>query len=358
MRKTIVLSVLSLFILSVFSSAGLGETRSALSVDTEASVEVDSDSSDESDNEESGTSTKVTAKSRTEAKRTESDRMEQRKESVLTIRDKQRTQFQTALQRCEKMPNPDDCKKNMEKRLALVDKLEEKNLANLERFQQKRAEVAERLEELKQKEHFKQFKENAKARVVTAKAMSDADTRFKKGVEKFDNAEFSRKESRELFESARERWKKECADDSAEKCKELNKKLTQHVKAYLAHTLELMTSHIEKIEARVTASEHLSEDEAAATLEKLATAKAEVAAIRAKVDALSETSTKDEVKVVTEEIKRLWSSLKDRLAIHADKVVNAIQEPLQRWLHNLTQSCLKQKKPMSHRKLCSKKHPH
>src|SRR3989344_3845996 len=204
MKKTIVLSVLSLFILSVFSSAGLGETRSALSVDAEASVEVDSDESDsDSGTSDEKSTTRVKIETRTE-KRTESERMEQRKENILTIRDRQRTNFQLALERCENMPNPDDCKANMEKRLALVAKLEEKDLANLERFQQKRVEVAERLEELKQKEHFKQFKANAKARLVAAKVMSDAEIRFKDSSKKFDDAETSRKERLDKFEDDRE----------------------------------------------------------------------------------------------------------------------------------------------------------
>src|SRR3989344_8175873 len=89
MKKTIVLSVLSLFILSVFSSAGLGETRSTLSVDAEASVEADSKNSD-SDTSADKSDTEVSTETRTETKRTESDRMEQRKESILTIRSRQR----------------------------------------------------------------------------------------------------------------------------------------------------------------------------------------------------------------------------------------------------------------------------
>ena len=322
MKKTIVLSVLSLFILSVFSSAGLGETRSTLSVDAEASVEADSKNSD-SDTSADKSDTEVSTETRTETKRTESDRMEQRKESILTIRSRQRAHFQTAIERCEDTPNPDECKANMEKRLSLVTTLEEKDLANLERFQQKRAEVTERLEELKQKEHFKQFKANAKARIVAAKVMGDAEVRFKDSAKKFDDAEKSRKERLGKFEDDREQWKKDCKNEETEKCKELNKQLTLHVKVYLTHMLEVITSHIEKIEARVTASEHLSEEEAADMLEKLAATKTEVTAVKAKVDVLSETSTKDEIKAVTQEVKRLWSSLKDRLAIHADKVVNA-----------------------------------
>ena len=326
MKKTIVLSVLTLLVMSIFSSAVLAETRIAASarLSTEDNESNDNDTATDDDNESASDGAEIKTKTEVRADKQEriENRMEEKKENKLAICDRQRAHFQTAIERCDNTPRPEACKANMQKRLALVDRLQEKDLDILERLQEKRTEVAERLEKLKGQEHFKQFKANAKARVIAAKVMSDTDARFKDSTKKSDDAEKSRKESHADFENAREQWKKDCANPDTAACKELNAKLTLDVKAYLTHSLEIMASHIEKIEARATASEHLSEEQTKEILDKLAAAKAEVAAVKVKVDALSEASTKDEVKAVTAEVQKLWSSLKHRLTIHAETVVN------------------------------------
>lgn len=329
MKKTIVISVLSLFILSVFSSAALAETRITANARlSDADNESDDSNDNGTDNNSSGQTSRTEIKPATRVRadnkgeRTES-RIVDRNEKIVTIRDRQRANFQAAIERCDSTPRPEECKANMQKRLALVDKLQEKDLDNLKRFQEKRAEVAEHLKQLKAGEHFKQFKNDAKARVITAKAMSDTEARFKGSMKKADDAEKSRKDDRTDFEESREQWKKECANTKTDECKALDGKLALHVKAYLTHSLEMMIAHIEKIEERVTASEHLSETEAKEMLDKLSAAKAEVTSVKSKVDVLSETSTKDDVKAATEDVRKLWSSLKQSLTIHAEKVVNA-----------------------------------
>ena len=333
MRKTLVLSVLSLFIVSIFSSAVfaesiLAEARIGAEVEADSSSNTDSDTTDSDTTVSASAETNARAETRKERmeerKTNEEERMETRKGNIIEIRSRQRAHFETARERCAATPDPEKCMANMQKRLALVDKLEEKDLANLERFQEKRAEVAGRLEKLKQEMHFKQFKANTKARIVASKMMGDAEKRFKDSEKESNDAEKSRKDSRKSFDDSRDQWKKECASDTeSDACKELNEKLTLDVKAYLTHTLEVIAAHIAKIEARVTASEHLSDEQVAEINEKLTAAKAEVVAVQAKVDALTEASTKDEVKAVTEEVRKLWGSLKHRLVIHAEKVINA-----------------------------------
>jgi len=232
--------------------------------------------------------------------------------------------LEEASKRCDDKEDAEACKVRLNKRLTLVNSLDEKAALRLEKFTERREEVSAHIAELRANAAFKKFRADAKARVVAAGELKSAEDRFVKAHDKVEDARLKQKENLDGLTEKQKQWKEDCAEnEESESCKELHAEMVLEVKAYFSHVLDAQAALIEKITERVKGSETLSEQEVTDMLSKLGDLTAQITEVRAEVDALSETSTRDDVKAVRDNVKELTKAIKLGVEFHSGHVVNA-----------------------------------
>ncbi len=246
-------------------------------------------------------------------------------ENKVEIRVKQREHFEAMIEKCKEVRDVEDCEEDLRERLAMVDKLEEKDLERLEKIREKREEVASKLEELKKKEHFMKFKmEGSKARIVVKEKMERAEKKFDEARDGFEDSKKKQKNERDAFVDARKKWKADCKSNAdSDACKKVDGELKNHAINYLKHTMDSIAHELEKVRQRIEGSDTLTEAEAADMLARLEAKTAQAAALKLKIEGLTEESTTEEVRAVTDDVKKLWAELKHDLKEHAGRVVNS-----------------------------------
>jgi len=328
------LSRLSVFLVLGLFLVGLVPVGFAEEGSTDATT--DSDNTDKSDdNNEDSTAeadadvsarvkaVRVKADARVDAKADASRAVARLEEVRANFKDKQTELLNDALLRCEKTDDAEDCTERLQKRIDAVGRLEAKQLEQLEKFKERRAEVSERFEAMKEKIHFKKFKADSKARLVAARELSEADGRFKQAQRKFDDAQRKQKETLSELSEEQTQWKEECADTETDGCKKLHVSMVVHAQAYFTHVLDVQSAHVDKLIEKVKSSETLTEQEATDMLAKLDALNVDIEAARVRVAGLSETSTRDDVKAVRDVVKEITQKVNHGIKLHAGRVVNA-----------------------------------
>ncbi len=238
------------------------------------------------------------------------------------IREHQKSVLMRAVEICrEKAEDPARCEEMFAKRIALVEKLGEKDLERLKRISEKQKEHEKELDELESDEDFKKFREG-KAREVARQKLENAHAKFKESEERFVNVLKEHKEAREKASKLKDVLK-ECEASESEECKEKLREHKDEAKSFLLNAADAIIAQLEKIKARVQASEDLSEDEVNELLSRLDAQISEVREARATIENLTPESSREDIKEAAKKIRVAWGKIKNDVKKDVENLVNS-----------------------------------
>lgn len=192
-----------------------------------------------------------------------------------------------------------------------------------ERFKelvQKKLAKLEEFKNLKKAPAFRKFQvESFKARKIAQAELQSAKTLYKGAKERFEWAKTKYKEVKDDIKRLREELKGLKGNEYKSKEKQIKRSAGN----FLEKISEIVTNHLQKLEAKVKGSETLTEEEATALLEKINDAKAKVEEIKLKIDELNEESTKEEIKALAKELKEAWKGVKVTVKESVGKLMNS-----------------------------------
>jgi hypothetical protein len=213
------------------------------------------------------------------------------------------------------------CVEKFNKRLDRVDKLNDHARERLQKIEERRLEKDEKFEEDRKKPAFVKFKKDHKfkARVVTKIKVDKARENFLKAKERFEAAKEKYKGAKEKFKERKEKVS-DCGDDEGEECEEAREGIKADAKEHLIHVADMILEHLEKVKERVSGNEDLSEEESAEILADLEEKVGKIQEARAAVEAAE---SKEEIQEAAKVLKRAWTKIKNKIKVHAKRVVNS-----------------------------------
>lgn len=116
---------------------------------------------------------------------------------------------------------------------------------------------------------------------------------------------------------------KNCKGSDSQECIEKRAQIRSQAKPYLVNAADLVIKELERVKAKVEASEDLSEDEIAEIVADLDEKIQEVEDAKAVIESLDDDSTNQEINEAAKTIRNAWQKAKIALKKHAGKLVNA-----------------------------------
>ena len=295
MKKVLAILVLALMVFSavpVLADYGdkdvLTKTDSVDVKDAADTDGVDSDVEVKTEDEKTGEKTRTSIKSRM---------MDISAKDFGAIRDHQLAQLRIALEKCGENS---ECKINLEKRIALVNKLSDKDAERLKRHIEAREKVDEKIEELKEHKDLSKFKEERKfkARTLAESKKADAKARFEEAKRHFEEVKASIKDAKEDLMDA----------SDEEKAKKANN--------YLGHVLDAIEKHLNKVLAKVEENEYLTEAQVSELTSAINERLEKVSGLRS---GLESATTRDEIKALAKDVRELLKDVKDHTKVASGK---------------------------------------
>jgi hypothetical protein len=165
------------------------------------------------------------------------------------------------------------------------------------------------------------IREKAKERLTVAKAnIANAKEQFELAKQQYATAREQYADAKQSIEDNRERLK-ECKEEATGDCKLVVKKVKKDVKNFLLGAADRILAALEKVQSRVETSSMTDEKK----VEILADLEERVAAVeiaKESINALTETSTKDEIKEAAAELRDAWKGAKAELKTGVGKLAN------------------------------------
>jgi len=166
-----------------------------------------------------------------------------------------------------------------------------------------------------------QARENAKERIELAKTnIAKAREQFELAKQQYATAREQYTEAKQSIEENRERLR-ECKEEATEDCKLVVKEVKKDVKDFLLGAAGRILAALEKVQSKITESS-MTDDK---KLEILADIEERIAAVEAakeSINALTETSTKAEIKEMTAELKDAWKGARAELKTGVGRLAN------------------------------------
>ncbi len=139
-------------------------------------------------------------------------------------------------------------------------------------------------------------------------------------------------EIREKYQGAKERFDKikEEAKEAREKLKEAqaNKDdaaIIQRAKEYLLKTADTLTSHLEKVKAKVQESENIPDDRETQIVAEIDAKISEIATIKTEIEAAT---TKEQLRESAKKLNDIWAKLRHAVKLYTERVISARVEGL------------------------------
>ena len=295
MKKVLAILVLALMVFSavpVLADYGdkdvLTKTDSVDVKDAADTDGVDSDVEVKTEDEKTGEKTRTSIKSRM---------MDISAKDFGAIRDHQLAQLRIALEKCGENS---ECKISLEKRIALVNKLSDKDAERLKRHIEAREKIDEKIEELKKHKDLSKFKEERKfkARTLAESKKADAKARFEEAKRHFEEVKASIKDAKEDLMDA----------SDEEKAKKANN--------YLGHVLDAIEKHLNKVLAKVEENEYLTEAQVSELTSAINERLEKVSGLRS---GLESATTRDEIKALAKDVRELLKDVKDHTKVASGK---------------------------------------
>lgn len=211
-----------------------------------------------------------------------------------------------------------------EEKLKRVAELEEKNLEKVSDLEEKELHKLASLNRARLKElaNHDEARLKAELKAIHVVRVKNADDLGRKNL---TQAELTK--LRERHDKAKEEFKhaKDELNEERKALKEAHEKRDEkasleHAKNYLLRVAEALTNHLEKLKAKVQENKNIADDEEAKIVAEIDAKIAEVAEIKAEVEAAA---TKEHVKEASKKLREMWSKLKHIIDLHAKRVVAA-----------------------------------
>lgn len=329
MRKLNTILVLLVFVLSLIPAAFAEEGSANVAADVETGTDKVSDSSD-------GATEGMRDKARAAKDAAIKDRAMARdaQGKFENIREHQRNMLMRAIELCsgenipltaeQKMANArtERCVDMFTKRLALVAKLTEKDLERLTRITDKQKEHEKDLDDLEADEDFHKFGKEGKARDIAEQKMANARAKFNEAEDKFVKVLSEHKEAREKAAKLKDVLK-ECETSDTEECKQKLRDHKDEAKRFLLNAADAIIAQLEKIKARVQASEDLSDEEVNELLGRLDAQISEVRDARATIENLTPESSRTDIKEAAKKIRVAWGKIKHDVEKDAEHLIDS-----------------------------------
>ncbi len=240
-----------------------------------------------------------------------------------SIREHQKRMLMHAVEICrEKAEDSARCEEMFNKRIALVERLGEKDLERLKRITERQDQHEKELDELESDEDFKKFHREGKAREIAKQRMENAHAKFKEAEERFLKVVAEHKEAREKAAKLKDVLK-ECEASETEECKQKLRDHKDEAKSFLLNAADAIIAQLEKIKARVQASEDLSEEEVNELLSRLDAQISEVRDARATIENLTAESSREDIKEAAKSIRVAWGKIKHDVEKDVEHLVNS-----------------------------------
>lgn len=229
------------------------------------------------------------------------------------FRQYQRDRLMNAVDKCKELGKDSAlCQKKLETRTQLISKLQEKDIARVQKIAEHKATVINKVAELVKEKAFKNYDldKNFKAREVVKNKLEKAKAAFDKAKdlltkakEKFSTAKDKLKDVKEQ----RERCKEE------QNCAQVEANVRLHAKEMLIKTSEQVKNAFDKLLSRVQSAESLTDAEETKYTEQINAELAKITAFEPRISALNENSTKEEVNALFKELKDAVSASKEAI---------------------------------------------
>ena len=163
--------------------------------------------------------------------------------------------------------------------------------------------------------------EKARERLAIAKTnIAKVREQFEAAKQQYATAREQYTEAKQSIEENRERLR-ECKEEATEDCKLVVKEVKKDVKDFLLGAADRILAALEKVQSRVEASS-MTDDEKLEILADIEERIAAVDAAKESINALTETSTKAEIKEVTAELKDAWKGARAGLKTGVGRLAN------------------------------------
>lgn len=318
MRKLNTVLVLLVFVLSLIPSAFAERYSDSNAADVETGTDKVSDSSDDANEvmRDKARAVKDAAIKERAMARDAQGKFE-------NIREHQKNMLMHAVELCrEKAKDPARCEDMFNKRLALVAKLTEKDLERLTRITERQKEHEKDLDDLEADEDFHKFGKEGKARDIAEQKMENAHAKFNEAEDKFMKVLSEHKEAKEKAAKLKDVLK-ECETSDTEECKQKLKDHKDEAKRFLLNAADAIIAQLEKIKARVQASEDLSDEEVNELLSRLDAQISEVRDARATIENLTPESSRADIKEAAKKIRVAWGKIKQDVKRDVEHLIDS-----------------------------------
>jgi len=242
---------------------------------------------------------------------------------VQDIRAHQKARLMKAIEICRER-DLEGCEEKFQKRMELLDKLTDSDLAHLKRTETRRLHIAGKLDELRDREHFKKFNKakDFKARDIAKDKIAKARDRFKQAHDKAGKAKARHDELKKKIDERRAKLA-ECKDDDSEECVNLRTETRADAKEMLLKITERAEAALEKVLNKVAENEDLSDEEAERITNAVQENLDKLADIKARVNELGEDATREDYHALARELKALVKDSVKKAKRHGGHVISA-----------------------------------
>jgi len=365
MKKAITSVIMIMFVLSLLPFAAAEEISIRASNAASVSAETDDseDSADTSVTSSTDSNIEARKEAREEAKAKAQEEREAYKKRIESLRESQKAKIKALSEEKQaKFANlsGERLQKIAELDARLIERLSELNIKNVEKIAELKKERLEKLAELREdklerlseleKEKLEKISNldrsdieklsllsrarlgemanmdlagiNAGLKAISIIKVKNANELNKRNLTESELAQLRAK-----FDNAKEKFK-EAKDKLNEERKALNEArkeknendLIGHSKAYLVKFSDALTSHLEKLKAKVQENNNIDEETEAKIVAEIDAQIAGIAEIKAEAQAAT---TKEQVKAAAEKLRKKWNELKNFIDLNAKRVVAA-----------------------------------
>jgi hypothetical protein len=150
--------------------------------------------------------------------------------------------------------------------------------------------------------------------------LKQAKERFEAAKQQYATARAQYAEAKQSIEQNRDRLR-ECKEEATDECKLIVKGVKKDVKDFLLGAADRILASLEKVKSKVEESS-MNEETKTKILAKIDERIAAVTAAKEKIDALTETSTKAEIKEATAGLRGAWNDSKADIKLEAGRLAN------------------------------------
>lgn len=223
------------------------------------------------------------------------------------IKDYQKEKLQIALRMCqEDAEDSQTCQQQIQERLQLVENLGEEAIQQLQNIEARKVQAMEKIKEMKQNEELRKFKvkvgNELKARIISKGDIEAARVKYNQAKLRYESAVMNYDSAKAGFDAAKAAL---AACDSD--CDQLEADIKEQAKAYMLTVIERIREQLNKAGAKVEETAELTDEEAAESETAVEAELADMDALEAEVEAITEDTPKEDISALALKIRNKWA---------------------------------------------------